>query len=162
MISVEKQTRRQTMAKRKISQGINVRINVGNYQHIELSQYAEEEIEYHAEEDREKAEAELHDDLVSSLISNMRRIPEQLGKTTNAIQHVEESIQKAIPEWLENNAEPNIAKKKDVQVQAANKDSNDRIDAMAEKALSDDEDAPVAVSSAGVDTLDDEEEDLFS
>ena len=34
------------MVKRKIAECINLRVNVGNYQHIELTKYVEEEIEY--------------------------------------------------------------------------------------------------------------------
>ncbi|MFA7219426.1 MAG: hypothetical protein WC119_02900 [Synergistaceae bacterium] len=97
------------MTERKISECINVRINVGNYQHIELTKYAEESIEYSSAEERIKKEDELRDELVFSLIRSMKAIPEKLGKGIDAAIEVEESIKKAIPEWLENGAIPNIA-----------------------------------------------------
>lgn len=119
------------MTERKISECINVRINVGNYQHIELTKYAEESIEYSSAEERIKKEDQLRDELVSSLIRSMKAIPEKLGKGIEAAIEVEESIKKAIPEWLENGAVPNIAngaKKnyiKNASDQKAQKDEED-------------------------------------
>ncbi len=118
------------MAKRKISECLNVRINVGNYQHIELTKYAEEEIEYSSKEDLVSKEDSLRDDLISSMIRSMKSIPERLGKGVESAQEVEQSIKKAIPEWLANGHVPNIAnnaKKSDIKIcseQKANKDSS--------------------------------------
>lgn len=118
------------MAQRKISECINVRINVGNYQHIELSKYAEETIEYSSKDDLIQKEDSLRDDLIASVIRSMKAIPERLGKGVEAAIEVEESIKKAIPSWLENGAVPNIAnlpKKKNLQdasEQKANKDES--------------------------------------
>jgi len=97
------------MSTRKIAECINVRINVGNFQHIELTKYAEEEIEFSSNEERTKKEDALRDDLVVSLIRSMKAIPERLGKGIESAIQVEESIQKAIPEWLANSPIPNIA-----------------------------------------------------
>ena len=47
------------MSKKKIAETINVRINVGNYQHIELTKYAEEEIEYSSTEELQSKEDSL-------------------------------------------------------------------------------------------------------
>ena len=45
--------------KRKISECINLRINLGNYQHLELVKYGEEEIEYNNDEERINKDAQL-------------------------------------------------------------------------------------------------------
>jgi hypothetical protein len=116
------------MSQRKISECINVRINVGNYQHIELSKYAEETIEYSSKEDLVQKEDSLRDDLIASVIRSMKAIPERLGKGVEAAIEVEESIKKAIPSWLENGAVPNIAnlpKKKNLQDVAEQKNKKD-------------------------------------
>jgi hypothetical protein len=97
------------MAKRKISECINVRINVGNYQHIELTKYAEEEIEFDSTKERVEKEDILRDDLIASLVRSMKTIPEKLGKGVANVVEVEEAIKKAIPEWLAKDPIPNIA-----------------------------------------------------
>jgi len=116
------------MAQRKISECINVRINVGNYQHIELSKYAEETIEYSSKDDLIQKEDSLRDDLIASVIRSMKAIPERLGKGVEAAIEVEESIKKAIPSWLENGAVPNIAnlpKKNNLKDAAEQKNKKD-------------------------------------
>jgi len=116
------------MSQRKISECINVRINVGNYQHIELSKYAEETVEYSSKEELIQKEDSLRDDLIASVIRSMKAIPERLGKGVEAAIEVEESIKKAIPSWLENGAVPNIAnlpKKKNLQDVAEQKNNKD-------------------------------------
>jgi len=94
---------------RKISECINVRINVGNYQHIEITKYAEEEVAYETKEQLIELEDALNSDLVDSIVRSMRTIPDRLGKGVQNAQEVEESISKAIPEWLEKDPIPNIA-----------------------------------------------------
>jgi len=116
------------MSQRKISECINVRINVGNYQHIELTQYAEEAIEYSTEVERIDKEDQLRDELIVRLKRSMKAIPEKLGKGIEAAIEVEEAIQKAIPEWLENGPVPNIAntaEKKQIQATAEQKSQKD-------------------------------------
>lgn len=117
------------MSERKISECINVRINVGNFQHIELSKYAEESIQYENENERIEKEDALRDDLIHSLARSMKAIPEKLGKGISNAVEVEEAIVKAIPEWLEKGAVPNIAnlpKKKNIQDTATQKDKKDK------------------------------------
>ena len=97
------------MSKRKIAACHNVRIVVAKYEHIDSTFYAEEEIEYESEEERIEKESKLNNDVVDFLIKSMRELPERLGKKTEAVQQVEQSIKKAIPEWLENDPVPNIA-----------------------------------------------------
>lgn len=116
------------MSQRKISECISVRINVGNYQHIELTKYAEESIEYSSEQERIEKEEQLTNDLITSLKRGMKSIPEKLGKGIEQAIEVEESICKAIPEWLENSAVPNIAngaEKKHIQVVSEQKQQKD-------------------------------------
>jgi len=118
------------MSKRKISECMSIRINVGNYQHIELTKYAEEEIDYSTTSEREDKEDALRDDLINSLVRSMNEVPKRLGKGVEAAQEVEEAIVKAVPEWLKNNPVPNIANgagKTNVcnsAEQKANKDAN--------------------------------------
>lgn len=113
------------MTTRKISECINVRINVGNYQHIELVKYAEEEIEFSSVEERMAKEDQLTLDLVASLSRSMKLVTESLGKGMAEVIKVEQSIKKAIPEWMKNGAVPNIAnnpRKLEIQVAAAQED----------------------------------------
>lgn len=125
------------MSTRKISECINIRINVGNYQHIELVKYAEEQIDYANEAERIQKEDQLRDDLVASMTRSMKAIPEKLGKgVANAIE-VEQSIKKAVPEWMAQGGVPNIAntaKKIEVRVSAEQKDKKDK-ETEANKAL---------------------------
>lgn len=120
------------MSKRKIAECLNVRINVGNYQHIELTKYAEEEIEYSSDSERIQKEQALRDDLLTNLITSMKAIPERLNKGVAQAQEVEESIKRTIPEWLANGPVPNIAnmaKAKELTVtaeQKANKDEHSK------------------------------------
>jgi hypothetical protein len=116
------------MSKRKIADCLNVRINVGNYQHIELTKYAEEEIEYSTDVERIQKEDNLRDDLLASLIKSMKTIPERLNKGVESAQEVEELIKKSIPDWLSKNIVPNIAnmaKKNDIKIAAEQKDNID-------------------------------------
>lgn len=112
---------------RKIADCINVRINLGNYQHIELVKYAEETIEYSNDEERIEKENKLTSELFNSLIRTMQSIPKSLNKDAASIQVVEESIKNKIPEWLANGPVPNIANvannaaKKETQIAAEQK-----------------------------------------
>jgi hypothetical protein len=101
------------MSLRKISDCINVRINVGNYQHIELTKYAEEQIEYATEAERIAKEDRLVDELVASMKRSLNVVASKLkgGESLKNVTEVEESISKRIPEWLENDPVPNIANK---------------------------------------------------
>ena len=111
---------------KKIAETINVRINVGKYQHIEISKYAEKEIEYETEEEIAKKEDQLTSELLSNLIRNMRTIPEKLGKDTDAVIELEESITKAIPEWMKDKTEPNLAKQSNIKSEAEEKGNQDK------------------------------------
>ena len=102
---------------RKVSDCISVRINVGNYQHIELTKYAEETIEFSSEKERIEQEDNLRNDLIESLKRSMKAIPEALGKGIQSAIEVEEAIQAKIPEWLEQNPVPNIANANKAQTQ---------------------------------------------
>lgn len=97
------------MSKRKISECINVRIAVGNFQHIEITKYAEEEIEFSSSKERLEKEDALRTDVVENLIRSMKAIPERLGKGIENAIEVEEAIKKKLPEWLANNPIPNVA-----------------------------------------------------
>lgn len=124
------------MSKRKISECINIRINVGNYQHIELVKYAEEEIEFSSVAERQQKEDQLRDDLVQSMIRSMKAIPEKLGKGIENAVEVEQSIKKAIPEWMEKGGVPNIAnnaKKIEIKTAAEQKDTKDKATADSEQ-----------------------------
>ena len=96
--------------KRKIADCINIQINVGNYQHIAITKYAEEEIEYSSDQERKEKEDSLTASLVESVMRSMVSIPEKLKRGSSEAIEVEQSIRKAIPEWLTSNPVPNIAK----------------------------------------------------
>lgn len=132
------------MSTKKIAESINVRINVGNYQHIDITKYAEKEIEYSSKEEMIQKEDELTNELIANLIRNMRTIPEKLGKKTNAVVEVEESITKTIPDWLKNGEVPNIAngaKKNHNQVVSEQKELKDSQSDLLKEIT---EEAPVA------------------
>jgi len=96
--------------KRKIAESINLRVNLKNFQHIELVKYAEEEIEYNSKEERIKAEKALTTDLVESLQNSMQIIVDGVGKGRKEVVEVEDAIIQTVPEWLDNKNIPNIAK----------------------------------------------------
>lgn len=117
------------MSTRKISECINIRINVGNYQHIELVKFAEEQIEFSTEAERIQKEDKLRDDLVAAMTRSMKAIPEKLGKGIDQAIEVEQSIKKAMPEWMAQGNVPNIAnsaKKIELQKSADQKDAKDK------------------------------------
>lgn len=95
--------------KRKIAGCVNVRIRAGDYQHIEVVKYAEEEIEYSSKEELKEKEDALNSDLVDCLFRSLKSTASKLGKGQAEAIEVEESISKAIPAWLANDAVPNIA-----------------------------------------------------
>ena len=150
------------MSKRKISECINIRINVGNYQHIELTKYAEEGIEFSSDSDRIEKEDGLRDDLVASIMRSMKAIPERLGKGIDQAIEVEEAIQKAIPAWLENGPVPNIAngaKEKVIKVTAEQKDNKDSQIPVVDTKI-DKEDVQVEVVKTSESTTSVSEEDV--
>jgi hypothetical protein len=107
------------MEQKKIATSVDILINVGSYEHIQITKYGEKNISYDSKEDMVKQEDVLTDELVADLIRTMRDIPEKLGKKTTANIDIMPKISKKIPEWLNGNVEPNIAN------QAKNKsDSN--------------------------------------
>ena len=97
------------MTKKKIAESVEVRISLENYEHIIFTKYAEKEIEYDSPQDMELKEAELNAELVNSLIRDMRLLPDRLGKKTEAVQRVEESIASKLPDWLKSENVPNLA-----------------------------------------------------
>ena len=97
------------MEEKKIATSVDIIINLGNYEHIQITKYAEKKIAYTNAEDMVKQEDQLTQELTSDIIRTMRALPSKLGKTTTANIAVEEKIAKKIPEWLLDNVEPNIA-----------------------------------------------------
>lgn len=116
------------MKKRIISESINIRINVGNYQHIEIVKQAQEEISYKDESERISLENLLTNDLINSVVRSMREIPSRLGKGVAEAQELEEQISSSIPKWLNENP-PNIineTKKKLTKVSSDQKENKDK------------------------------------
>lgn len=156
------------MTEKKIAECINVRVNVGNYQHIELTKYAEKTISYNNEEEMVRKEDELTEELVANLIRNMRRIPERLGKDTTAVIEVEESIAKVIPEWLQNGDVPNLANKaltghnETVAEQKEERDSHNIVEEKKEVLPEDLKEVVAKKPSNEMDDLFDGDDDLFS
>jgi hypothetical protein len=97
------------MTEKKIATSVEVLINVGNYENIRLTKYGESKIEYDSQDEMLQKEERLNDEVVADLVRSMRALPSQLGKKTDAVVEIEEKIKSKIPEWLENNPEPNIA-----------------------------------------------------
>jgi len=118
---------------KKIAETINVRINVGNYQHIEISKYAEKEIAYENDAERIEKEDQLTQELLDNIIRNMRTIPERLGKDTKAVEVFEDRLTKTLPDFMKGSEEPNLAKKKVVQCEAEEKNSTEKKEASTQK-----------------------------
>ena len=121
------------MEKKKIAETINIRINVGNYQHIEISKYGEKEIEYDSKEDMIKQEDQLTQELTENIIRNMRTLPGKLGKETNAVEEFEDRLSKTLPDFMKGSQEPNLAKQKHVQTEGDEKSNSDKKEAKSEK-----------------------------
>ncbi len=117
------------MTKRRISAAVAVRINVGNFQHIELVKQAEQEIEFSSREEMIQKEDELRNDLLASLKRDMAAVPASLNKGIEEAIKVEEAIKKAIPEWMGKEGVPNLAndaaKRLEVKVAAEQKAAKD-------------------------------------
>lgn len=99
------------MSTRKISSCINVRINLGNFQHVDITKYCEEEIEFTSEAERVQKEDSLEKDTLNYLVRGINKIPERLNKGAVEIAAFEEHVKAGIPAWLANNPIPNIANK---------------------------------------------------
>ena len=97
------------MEEKKIATSVDILINVGNYEHIQITKYAEKKITYTSAEDMIKQEDQLTEELTSDIVRSMRALPNRLGKKTTAHTEIEEKITKKVPEWLLDNVEPNIA-----------------------------------------------------
>jgi len=100
------------MKEKKVATSVDLLINVGQYEHLQITKYAETKIEYESQEEMVKKEDQLTDELVADVIRTMRSLPEKLGKKTEAVSAIEEKIMKKVPAWLENNPVPNLAEKK--------------------------------------------------
>ena len=96
---------------KKIATSIDILMQPARFEHIQIVKYSEKKISYENEQDMLKQEDQLTSELVADLIRTMRSLPDKLGKKTDAVELIEENIKKKIPEWLENNPVPNLAKK---------------------------------------------------
>jgi len=139
---------------KRIATSVDVLINVAKFEHIQITKYGERKITYDTQEEMIEKEDELTGELIEDILRTMKKIPEKLGKTTNAVVEIEEKIKKALPQWLNEGEEPNIAdgianlakkthnknvaKQKDEQEQANGK-ANADIDAVLEENVSEED-----------------------
>ena len=115
------------MSEKKIAECVKVLINLGNYQNIEIAKYAEKVITYETKEEMIEKEDELTVELVNNIVRNMKRIPEQLDKKTDAPKDVEDRMKKTIPAWLTAAPVPNLANSaKRMQVESSSNQSADK------------------------------------
>jgi len=138
------------MSEKKIAECVKILINLGNYQNIEIAKYAEKVIAYETKEEMVEKEDELTVELVNNIIRNMKKIPDQLGKKTDAPKDVEDRIKKTIPEWLTAAPVPNLAnsaKKMQIEAEGKQKDASEGKEWTIETIT----DAPVA-ETKGTDT----------
>jgi hypothetical protein len=123
------------MTKKKIAETLNLRVNIGNYQHIEISKYAEQEIEYETKEEMIEKENAFTSDLLDNLVRNLDVIPQKVSKVEEvSVLKVKESIGRAIPEWMNDNQEPNLAKKKSIQSEAEQVEQAEKVEGNIVKA----------------------------
>ena len=99
------------MRKKRIASALNIRVNLGNYQHVQLTKYVDEVIEFDNDEQRVELEDRLHNELLTQMKKELEATPKhfKLGQDAEVIQKVEEAIATSIPAWLENDPVPNIA-----------------------------------------------------
>lgn len=141
---------------KKIATSVDLLINVGQYEHLQITKYAETQIEYDSQEDMVKKEDQLTDELVQDVIRTMRGLPEKLGKKTEAVSAIEEKIIKKIPGWLENNPVPNLAAKKFEEAQGK---ESARVDAKKESTKEASADVAPLIETNGTESID--TDDLF-
>ena len=160
------------MDEKKIATSIDVLINVGNYEHIQITKYSEKKITYETPEEMVKKEDEFTSELTSDIIRTMRGLPERLGKKTDAVVVIEEKIQKKIPEWLANNPVPNLAKDKfeSTQAKVSNEVStkkekenmaNNEADKLVESSKSTETNKPIDLPKEQIKAVDLGSDDLF-
>lgn len=95
---------------RKIAGSVNLRIRLGDWEHLEFVKYAEEQITYENDDERIAQEDKLHVDLMDLLMRSVKEGAKKLGMDGIAVaQEIEQKMQKRIPEWLEKGEVPNIA-----------------------------------------------------
>ena len=156
------------MEQKKIATSVDVLINVGAYEHIQITKYAEKSISYSSQEEMLKKEDELTNELVADVIRTMRSMPEKLGKKTTAHTEIESKIAKKVPEWLNGNVEPNIANQAKTNFNANIAKANVDIEAKKAKAVESAKviEAPKVAETPKVENLSDEslfnDEDLFN
>ncbi len=116
------------MSTRKIAECVNLRINLGNFQHLEFVKYAEEQVEYSSAEELDKKEDSIRNDLIENIMRTLKDVPAMIGKGASEAQQVEQAIKNKIPEWLSNGPTPNIANyavKKEIQIAASQQETKD-------------------------------------
>jgi len=131
--------------KRKIADCVNIRIKVGDFEHIEVVKYAEEEIEYSDDKERIGKEDSLTNSLIESVMRSFIAIPERLKKGKTQAIEVEQKIIKAIPAWLAGDSVPNIANgaKKAFNTEVDKQQKEKEKSIKADKAIFPDEDAKI-------------------
>lgn len=117
------------MEQKKIATSVDVLINVGAYEHLQITKYAERSISYSSKEEMLEQEDALTNEVVADLIRSMRSMPEKLGKKTTANIEIEAKIAKKVPEWLNGNVEPNIANNAKIQHDTNKAKANAEIEA---------------------------------
>lgn len=116
------------MSTRKIASCVNVRVNLGNYQHVELTQYSEEEIDYVNDAERIAKEDALSKDLADAIVRSLRALPDRVSKGAVEVAAFEELVKAGIPQWLVNNPIPNIANKAKKLEVVAKSDAKQNLD----------------------------------
>ena len=102
---------------------------------VQIEHLSEQNISYESKDEMVKKEDELTDGIVLDVIRSMKSIPDKLGKKTNAVAELEESVKKEIPRWLTEGAEPNLAASKANLAQKKHQDvvSNNKAQADSKK-----------------------------
>ena len=120
------------MEKKKIATSVDILINVDRFEHIQITKYSEKEITYETPEEMIHKEDQLTDELIKDVVRTMKSMPEKMGdkaKSVGADEEWKDKLEKKIPTWLQDGAEPNIAntaqKNTDKAVASAHAESMD-------------------------------------
>ena len=167
------------MTEKKIATAVEVLVKVANFESIRITKYGESKIDYDSPEDMLKKEDQLNDEVIADIVRSMKRLPEQFPNYANSILTMGDRIGKKIPEWLENNAEPNIAnvakkdyeksdakahaekESKEQKIEEENEEVNDLIEENEDK---NEENAEKPVQTVEKEAIipNDEDDDLFA
>jgi len=95
---------------KKIATSIDILINVGRFEHIQVTKHGEADIEFENDDQRIKLEDQLTTETIEDGSRSLQIIVDVLGgKMEMPMKSIADKISKRIPTWLEDKNVPNLA-----------------------------------------------------